>query len=1133
MTINKSPNFAFLAKHDDILVHHAALAERYVFDDPNSALIKLRQLCELLLKQTAAYNGIPVEERESAVDTINKLWDRRVINNQISQLFHGVRKAGNAAAHASLADRREALYQLQMTRKLAVWFHKSFGKDKNFKAGPFVPPPDPVDTEQVLIEELTRLRKKVLSVQEQISESQQLTEAQQQELEKAQADAQQAYADMEAALEFATESEKQLQQEREAFDSRMEGLQLDRAAAPESEQQAVALHAQAEAESIDLDEAETRHAIDAQLRAAGWDADTQVLKYSAGIRPSKGRNIAIAEWPTSSGPADYVLFKGLTPLAVVEAKQKSKNVPSAIEQSKRYSRDFIFDDEMVTPGGLWNDFKIPFLFATNGRDYLRQIKEESGIWFLDAREETNHARALEGWYTPDGLGELLKQDIPTANQQLLAEPFDYLTLRDYQQSAVTAIEQAIVNGQQEMLLAMATGTGKTITFIGLLYRLIKSKRFRRILFLVDRTSLGEQANDKLVNLKLENLKSFSTIYDVKELGDLRPDKETRLQISTVQGMVKRILYPSDESQPVPVDWYDCIIIDECHRGYNLDQLMSDAEMEFRSEEEYISKYRRVLEHFDAVRIGMTATPALHTTDIFGPPIYQYSYRQAVIDGWLVDHDPPIRINTQLALAGIKWERGEEVKTYDSKTHQIDTFNAPDEIEIEVEKFNKQVRTENFNKVVCQELAKYIDPANKGKTLIFCVNDKHADLVVRLLKTALDAEHGKIHDDLVQKVTGFVDQPLKMIRRYKNEQLPQIAVTVDLLTTGIDVPEIINIVFLRRVRSRILFEQMLGRGTRLCEDLYGPGDDKTKFTIFDPVDIYADLQPVSTMRPVVNRPNLKFDQLSYELQHVKDKQFLNDVKDQFVAKLQRKRFSDDLTEKVEHLTGLDRDGFIQHVRSLKPDELGRWIAEHPSLPALLDEVTSQGTRLLISEHSDEVVSVERGYGEGREKPEDYLESFKEYVTQNPDHIAALTIVTQRPRELTRKQLRDLRLKLDEAGYTLTNLRTAWKETTNHEIAASIIGYIRSVTLDQPLIPHSERVESAVEQILAERHWNDQQRKWLDHIGSQLKAEIIVDRESFDKGQFKAKGGFQRINKVFQGELLEIMKRIADLMWETAA
>ena len=204
-----------------------------------------------------------------------------------------------------------------------------------------------------------------------------------------------------------------------------------------------------------------------------------------------------------------------------------------------------------------------------------------------------------------------------------------------------------------------------------------------------------------------------------------------------------------------------------------------------------------------------------------------------------------------------WQRGAEMKVYDTHSGQLQLFNTPDEVSVDVADFNRRVITENFNRTVCQALSEHLDPALPGKTLIFCVNDMHADLVVRPLKEAFDHQYGPAPDDTVKKITSSADQPAQLIRRYKNEQLPKVAVTVDLLTTGVDVPDIVNLVFIRRVRSRILFEQMLGRATRLCFDLYGPGLGKERFYIFDAVDTYEELQDVSDMHPVVTRPYLTF------------------------------------------------------------------------------------------------------------------------------------------------------------------------------------------------------------------------------------------------------------------------------------
>jgi type I restriction enzyme, R subunit len=474
-----SPNFAFLMKYDEVLVRHAALAERYVFDDPNAALIKLRQFAELLAQHAAAYTGVVVEVHESQRDLIDKLWDRQIINAQVSQLFHGLRKAGNEAAHQHSGDRREALHQLQMARKLAVWFHKSFGGDTSFKAGPFVPPPDPHEAERGLHTELERLRQALVATQEQAAGTQQLVEEHARQRQQAEAAATRAYNDLTAALELAAETEQQLEQERQQFQQHLADLQAQVAAAPTEQRATVVELAQHEAEELDLDEAHTRRILDRQLREAGWEADTQTLTYAAGARPVKGRHLAIAEWPTANGPADYVLFVGLTPVAVVEAKRRRQDVSGSIEQAKRYSRGYTVTADQQSPGGPWGEYMVPFLFATNGRPFLRQIAEKSGIWFLDARQGTNHPRALEAWYTPAGLSQLLQQDIPTADARLAAEPTNYLPLRDYQAQAVRTIERHIAGGQRELLVAMATGTGKTITCIGLAYRLVKLKRFRR------------------------------------------------------------------------------------------------------------------------------------------------------------------------------------------------------------------------------------------------------------------------------------------------------------------------------------------------------------------------------------------------------------------------------------------------------------------------------------------------------------------------------------------------------------------------------------------------------------------------------------------------------------------------------
>ena len=514
---------------------------------------------------------------------------------------------------------------------------------------------------------------------------------------------------------------------------------------------------------------------------------------------------------------------------------------------------------------------------------------------------------------------------------------------------------------------MATGTGKTKTAIVLVYRLLKAKRFNRILFLVDRTALGEQTANAFKDTRIENLQTFADIFEIRELKENEVETETKVNIATVQSFVKQLFYPNDNTAIPTVDDYDCIVVDECHRGYLLDKELSDTELLYRDFKDYISKYRRVLDYFDAVKIGLTATPALHTTQIFGKPIYTYSYREAVIDGWLIDHELPKIIGTKLSEGGIVWQEGEEMEYFDPKTGQKDIAYAPDEVKIEIQQFNRRVVTESFNRVVCEELAQYIDPSLPEKTLIFCVTDDHADLVVNLFKQALQDFYGSVEDDAVVKITGKADKPLQKIRELRNEVLPKVAVTVDLLTTGIDVPAISNLVFLRRVNSRILYEQMLGRATRPCDEI-----GKEVFRIYDAVRLYEGIAPVSTMKPLVVNPNISFTQLIDELTTIKDESALPEIVDQLLAKLQRKRrhLSQSNKEQLESLAGMPIADLGNYLKTKPPQAVAKWFEAKKAIAQILDRQDGGRKPVLISYHEDEVISVKTGYGNAS-KPEDYL------------------------------------------------------------------------------------------------------------------------------------------------------------------
>jgi type I restriction enzyme, R subunit len=749
-----SSNFAHLRRYDEQLFRLGSLAERYFPEDPNTALLKRRQLGELLAQQVASRFGIqtPIEETQQLL--LRRLEADGVLERDVAELFHVLRRKGNLANHDLHGDHATALKTLRIAWQLGVWFHRTFGEPE-FRSGPFQPPRPPAQddsAEQPGSQDNGQLRQELAALQEAVRGFQ-----------AAEGLAEEQRALSEAQLRQATEEQREWEQLAEAAEADKAALaaqlqQLQQAANLQGATANARLRraALAATERLELDEAATRQLIDGQLRQAGWEADSQALRYSKGARPQKHRNLAIAEWPTSSGPADYVLFAGLTPLAAVEAKRANTDVAGKLPQAQRYCQDLVASEEMELEPQGWGEageFRLPFAFATNGRSLIPQIKTRSGIWFRDLRRATNLADALNGWYSPEGLKALARQDLAAADARLQREAFPSgVQLRPYQKRAIEATEAAIAAGQREILLAMATGTGKTRTCIALLYRLLKTGRFRRVLFLVDRSELGTQAADAFKETRMESLQSFAAIYGIKELDERVAESDTRVHIATVQAMVQRTLLCGEDERP-SVDSYDLVVVDECHRGYLLDRELSERELGFRDFNDYVSKYRRVLEQFDAVKIGLTATPALHTTAIFGHPVFVYSYREAVVDGYLVDHEPPIRIHTELSSDGIHWAAGEEVKLLDPRANQIELFNTPDALSFEVDQFNRRVLSESFNRVVCEALAHGLDPLSREKTLIFCATDKHADQVVDLLK-----HRHQCTGDLQHRVPAPAEQP---------------------------------------------------------------------------------------------------------------------------------------------------------------------------------------------------------------------------------------------------------------------------------------------------------------------------------------------------------------------------------------
>ncbi|HBG65382.1 MAG TPA: type I restriction-modification system endonuclease, partial [Treponema sp.] len=443
-------SFDCFEKEFPALAKLGRLAESYCHSDPNGALYKIRKIGETITSLVYEYDNLPVPDGGVSdipqVNRINALYDNRIINGLLAKSFTRLRKIGNEAVHEDLDSSVLVEELLPISYSLCFWFAETYGAKEN-----------QIPKEYHLPGELAPIAKKKVIIK------------------------------IKRPKDFTAQEKSE-----EASEDRLIALAKEAAAAAPKVKIELRRNRSFKANRArPLTEAETRELIDEQLRAVGWECDTATLNQRLhGTRPQKGHNMAIAEWQTDSkiynhGYADYALFIGEKLVAVIEAKAQHKDIPGVIDgQCKEYASLIKKEDEAYTAGnwGANGEYKVPFAFATNGRPYLKQLETKSGIWFIDFRDPTQAPRALQGWMSPLGIAEQLEQDGRQGQQPAIDDDDflrnkDGLSLREYQIEAIHAVDKALSLGKKQLLIAMATGTGKTRTFLALIYRFLKSKRF--------------------------------------------------------------------------------------------------------------------------------------------------------------------------------------------------------------------------------------------------------------------------------------------------------------------------------------------------------------------------------------------------------------------------------------------------------------------------------------------------------------------------------------------------------------------------------------------------------------------------------------------------------------------------------
>jgi len=611
-----------------------------------------------------------------------------------------------------------------------------------------------------------------------------------------------------------------------------------------------------------------------------------------------------------------------------------------------------------------------------------------------------------------------------------------------------------------------------------------------------------------------------------------PDEtHTFVYVSTIQRMTINLFgregaLPQDGTDPemdddagkldIPIHAFDVIIADECHRGYT-------------SSETAI--WRQTLQHFDAIKVGLTATPAAHTVAFFGASIFRYTVEQGVQDGYLVDYDA-VSIRSDVRLNGAFLKPGESVGLVDTMTGEEIFDQLEDERQFSSTEIEQKITAPESNRKIVQELAKYAYAHEQRtghfpKILIFAVNDlphtSHADQLVSLCREVFSQG-----DEFVQKITGNpnVDRPLQRIREFRNRPNPKIVVSVDMLSTGVDIPALEFIVFLRPVKSRILWEQMLGRGTRHCSDI-----NKTNFTIFDCFG-------GSLIEYFKDATAFKVEPLQQEaipLAQVIENIWNNASRDYNVRVLVRR-----LQRIEKDMSGEARQQFAQYIED---GDMGRFAANlpqrikadftptlellrDPKFQDLLLGYPRAKRSFLIAYEVGDNVSSEWTFRVDDEylKPEDYLTRFATFIQSRQSEIEALQVLMNRPHEWRTDVLEGLRQKLRAASFDERDLQKASRIV--HHRLADIISLVKHAAKEEaPIYTAEERVDRVMSQLETQHRFSDDQLQWLQLIREHLVKNLTIELDDFDLMPiFTDRGGLARAGKLFEQNLRPLVDQI---------
>ena len=876
-------------------------------------------------------------------------------------------------------------------------------------------------------------------------------------------------------------------------------------------------------------EQKARDNIDAMLNHAGW-----VIQDKKKINLNASLGVAVREYQSDAGIADYVLFVGKKPVGIIEAKREEEGfrLLTVEEQAEGYAKSKL---------KYLNNDPLPFVYESTG--VLTR--------FTDMRDPKPRSRLVFSFYQPETLQEFIKEQQPLRERLFNIPTLNPLRLRDCQIRAINNLETSFKDNRPRALMQMATGSGKTFTAITATYRLLKFADAKRVLFLVDTKNLGEQAEQEfMAYTPNDDNRKFTELYNVQRLKSSYIATDSQVCISTIQRLYsilkgEELKEEAEETNPnelvqpkepmpvvynnkIPLEFFDFIVIDECHRSiYNL--------------------WRQVLEYFDAFLIGLTATPDARTFGFFRENVVsEYTHEQAVLDGVNVGYDV-FTIETEISKNGSRIVAKEFVDKRDKLTRQKRWEQLDEDIVYSRKQLDKNIVNPSQIRNIIRTFKNKLPEIFPGreetpKTLIFAKTDSHADDIIKIVR-----EEFNEGNDFCKKVTYKAEEdPKSVLAQFRNDYNPRIAVTVDMIAVGTDVKPLECLLFMRDVKSRGYFEQMKGRGTRVInkDDLKKVTRSaiaKTHFVIVDAVGVTKSLKTDS--RPLERKRSVPLkDLLMRVMMGAGDEDVFTSLASR-LTRLERQMDSQE-QERLMNLTGGHSAGDIAKalLGAYNPDVIAdKARAEHSlnsneeptaeQVQAAQEELIDNASNLLTGEIIDYLDNVRKDHEQiidtvnldkvnfagwdtqATEQAEGMICDFKAFIEAYKDEITALKIFYNLPyryQTVTYSMIEELLevIKANQPHLLPLRIWQAYEQVEQvlgqkplNELTALVALVRRVIGLDSALTTYESVVNKNFQEWVFKKQagalkFTEEQMTWLRMIKEHISSSFHLEREDLN-------------------------------------